>query len=50
MCLYYKVKGSFIFLLLLLVPLKEGDPVIHTDEETEAERQRLQRDLLLEPD
>lgn len=50
MCLYYKVKGSFILLVLLLVSLKEGYPVIHTEEETEAERQWLQRDLLLELD
>lgn len=50
MCLYFRVRVSFILLVLLLVSLKERYPVIHTDEETEAERQRLQRDLLLDLD
>jgi len=47
MCLIlqpYKVKGSFILLVLLLVSLEEGDPVIHTGEETEAAR-RCYKDI-----
>lgn len=51
MCSYYKVKGLFILLVLLLVSLKERYiSCDHTEKEMEAERHWLQRDLLLELD